>query len=297
MSSYSLGLAAALATAACWAVTSLSFEAAGKRIGSLQVNIIRLAFAIVLFAVLSSLTRGSVVPLDATAELWWWLALSGLVGFVLGDLFLFQAFVDVGARTAMLVFSAVPPLTAVFGWMILGERLVAIQVVAMAITVGGIVLVTSAIEPVAETGGNQVRGVWLAVLGAVGQALGLVLSRYGAPQYDAFAATYIRTIAGLVGFGVVITARGMWKQLLLSFRDRRAMRYVATGSFFGPFLGVSLGLYAAQRAGTGVAATIMATVPVILIPLAVFVLHEQVRVREVLGALLAVGGVAALFFV
>lgn len=297
MSSYSLGLAAALATAACWAITSLSFEAAGKRIGSLQVNIIRLAFAIVLFAVLSSLTRGSVVPLDATPELWWWLALSGLVGFVLGDLFLFQAFVDVGARTAMLVFSAVPPLTAVFGWLILGERLVPVQLAAMAITVGGIVLVTSAIEPVAETSGNPVRGVWLAVFGAVGQALGLVLSRYGAPQYDAFAATYIRTIAGFIGFGVVITGRGMWKQLLLSFRDRRALRHVATGAFFGPFLGVSLGLYAAQRAGTGVAATIMATVPVILIPLAVFVLHERVRAREVFGALLAVGGVAGLFFV
>ena len=73
------------------------------------------------------------------------------------------------------------------------------------------------------------------------------------------------------------------------------MRYTAQGSFFGPFLGVSLGLYAAQRAGTGIAATIVATVPIILIPVSIFLYHERVSLQEIIGSFVAVAGVALLF--
>ena len=356
-----IGQVAALSTAFCWTVTSLSFEAAGRRIGSLQVNLIRLVAAFGLFTLYGTAVHGRLVPFDAGAHVWIWLSLSGLVGFVLGDLFLFQAFVDVGARTAMLIYSSVPPMTAVLGWLILGERLTPVQVVAMALTVAGIVTVTTArpsrtestphtdasanpekrprssVVPLAEGGElpgtateharstpktdavvaahpagtvppnvaapvsahplhpHRLRGMWFAVLGAAGQAAGLVLSRYGAPTYDPFGATQIRTLAGIVGFSVLFLVLRRWKHVIVALRDMSAMRHVARGSFFGPFLGVSLGLYAAQRAGTGVASTIIATVPVLLIPVSIVFLHERVTLRETVGAVVAVTGVALLF--
>lgn len=301
-----IGQLAALGTALCWTVTSLSFEAAGKRIGSLQVNIIRLAIAIAFFAVVGLFTRGQPIPLDAGAHVWVWLSLSGLIGFVLGDLFLFQAFVDVGARTAMLVYSSVPPMTAVIGWLVLGERLSPVQWLAIGLTVAGIMTVTTARAPLpAPAGGStdtgayapahRLRGIWFAALGALGQALGLVLGRYGAPVYDAFGATQIRAIAGFAGFAVLFVVRRRWRHIFVALHDRTAMRHTVRGAFFGPFLGVSLGLYAAQRAGTGVASTIMAIVPVLLIPVAIIAFRERVTLREVVGAVLAVGGVAILF--
>jgi drug/metabolite transporter (DMT)-like permease len=305
---------AALGTAFCWTITSLSFEAAGRRVGSLQVNLIRLILAFLLFTAYGTLVHGRPLPLDAGPHVWLWLSLSGLVGFVLGDLFLFQAFVDVGARTAMLIYSSVPPMTAVLGWLILDERLSSLQIVAMVLTVAGIVTVTtakpanppaaelspprSAAPPHAElrdTNTHRLRGIWFAVLGALGQAGGLVLSRYGAPTYDPFGATQIRTLAGTLGFGLVFLVWRRWRRVAVALRDRRAMRHVLRGAFFGPFLGVSVGLFAAQRAGTGVAATIIATVPVLLIPVSVFWLRERVTLREVTGAMVAVGGVALLF--
>jgi drug/metabolite transporter (DMT)-like permease len=159
--------------------------------------------------------------------------------------------------------------------------------------------VTTARVP-AEIGGSiprphRARGTWFAVVGALGQAAGLVLSRYGAPSYDPFGATQIRTIAGVVGFAVLFAATGRWRRIGTSLRDRRAVRHIVRGSFFGPFLGVSLGLLAAQRAGTGVASTIIATVPVLLIPVSIVVFHEKVTFREALGAIVAVMGVALLF--
>lgn len=293
-----LGQLAALGTAFCWTVTSLSFEAAGRRVGSLQVNLIRLAIAFLMFALWGAVFHGRVLPLDAGAHVWTWLLLSGLVGFVIGDLFLFQAFVDVGARTAMLVYSSVPPITAVLGWLVLGEVLTPVQWFAMALTVGGIMTVTTARQPETDPATikpHRLRGIWFAVLGAVGQAGGLVLSRYGAPTYDPFGATQIRTLAGFVGFALVFTVVRRWGAVRAAFRDRRAQVHIARGALFGPFLGVSLGLYAAQRAGTGVAATIIATVPVLLIPVSIVLFRERVTVREVIGAVLAVAGVALLF--
>ena len=306
-----LGQLAALGTATCWTVTSLSFEAAGKRVGSLQVNLIRLVIAFLIFSVLLTIRNGRALPLDAGAHVWIWLSLSGLVGFVMGDLFLFQAFVDVGARTAMLVYSSVPPMTALIGWIVLGERLTPLQFLAMGATVGGIVLVTTAAhaapprsaapaqetpsEPPLPVRPHRLRGIWFALLGALGQALGLVLGRYGAPEYDAFAATQIRVLTGMVGFLVVFSLLRRWPRIFAAVRDGRAMRHISRGAFFGPFLGVSLGLFAAQRAGTGVAATIIATVPVLLIPVTVIGFGEKITLRELVGALLAVGGVALLF--
>ncbi len=294
-----LGQLAALSTAVCWTVTSLSFEAAGRRVGSLQVNLIRLVVAFALFALYGVVVHGRALPLDAGSHVWIWLSLSGVVGFVIGDLFLFQAFVDAGARTAMLVYSSVPPMTAVLGWLILDERLTPIQIVAMVLTVAGIMIVTTARapRPIGEAlpYPRRIRGIWLAVVGALGQAGGLVLSRYGAPTYDAFGATQIRTLSGIAGFVVLFIATRRWGLVKRALQDRTALRHIGRGAFFGPFLGVSLGLIAAQRAGTGVAATIIATVPVLLIPVAIVYFKERVTVREIFGSVTAVVGVGLLF--
>jgi drug/metabolite transporter (DMT)-like permease len=305
MTPHIFGQLAALGTAFCWAITSTYFEAAGRRVGSLQVNLTRMVVAFAIFAMYSVINTGGLLPLNADRHIWIWLSLSGLVGFVFGDLFLFQAFVDLGARRAMLVYSSVPPMTAILGWLILGEVLTATQIAGMVITVLGIVTVVAArpaspsprpvAVPMSTPQGHYRRGVWFAMLGSLGQAMGLVLSRYGAPTFDAFAATQIRILSGLIGFAVLFTVLRRWHRISVTFRDRTAMNMIARGAFFGPFLGVSLGLFAAQRAGTGIAATLIATVPVILMVTAITVHRERVGVQEGVGILMAVAGVALLF--
>ena len=136
-----LGEISALLTAVFWTVTSMSFESAGKKVGSLAVNLIRLVIAFVIYAVYLKFTRGMFIPLDAGLERWLWLSLSGLVGFVIGDLLLFQAFVVVGARISMLIMSFAPPITALIGWIILGEVLSPMNWLGMAVTITGISMV------------------------------------------------------------------------------------------------------------------------------------------------------------
>ncbi len=135
------GEIAALITALCWTVTAISFELAGKKIGSLAVNFLRLAMAFILIGFFTLFTRGMFLPLDAAPNAWLWLSISGLVGFVIGDLFLFQAFVEIGSRISMLVMASVPPITALLGFIIMGEILTLRDIAGMFITVSGIALV------------------------------------------------------------------------------------------------------------------------------------------------------------
>ena len=135
------GEIAALLTAVFWTVTSLAFESAGKKVGSLSVNLIRLIIAFILIGCYGWITIGYFWPSDANLYQWKWLSLSGLIGFFVGDLLLFQAFVVVGARISMLVMSLSPPIAALIGWILLKEELTPLSWTGMILTLTGIVIV------------------------------------------------------------------------------------------------------------------------------------------------------------
>ena len=275
----------------------MAFEAAGKRIGSLNVNFLRVAMATVFLALFGFIDRGLWFPVDASRHNWVWLAVSGLVGLTLGDICLFQAFVLVGARIAALVMAFVPVLSALISWLFLGEILSRIDQTGMLLTTAGIVMVVMGKRT--NNDGTRSRysltGLLMALGGAVGQAVGLVFSKYGMGAYNAFAANHIRLLAALLGFVLIFTFTSRWRQLAASVRHRSGMAFTVLGSFFGPFVGVSLSLYAVQHTQVGIAATIIALVPIFIIPPSVIFKKEKIAPRDVIGTMLAVGGSAMLF--
>lgn len=289
---------AALLTAVFWTVTALSFESAGHRIGSVALNIIRLVIGLVFLGVYTFISRGMVFPSDASYENWIWLSLSGLVGFVFGDLFLFKSYTIIGSRFSMLIMTLVPPITALFSFFILGERLSLFNYLGMTLTFSGIAMA------ILSRNGKDVkltlkiapRGILYAIGGAVGQALGLVLSKFGMDELDPFAATQIRIIAGIAGFTLMITILNRWSGVIKAVSNRDGMLFTGIGAFFGPFLGVSFSLIAVKYTEAGIASTIMALVPVFIILPAVLLYKQKVSVAEIAGAIISVGGVA-LFFV
>ncbi len=288
---------AALFTAVLWTVSAFAFESASNRIGSLAVNIHRLLIGLVFLCAASLITRGKVLPVDASAHNWAWLSLSGLIGFVFGDLFLFKSYTIIGARFSMLIMTLVPPVTTLFSWILIGEKLKVIHFVGMALTFFGISLAI-----LNRKGENEKlslklspSGVLYALGGAVGQALGMVLSKIGIGEYNAFAATQIRIIAGIVGFAVLITVLSRWGTIIKSASDKRGMSATTIGAFFGPFLGVTFSLISVRLTEAGIAATIMALTPVLIIPPAVLIYKEKVTLNEIAGSLISVLGVAIFF--
>jgi drug/metabolite transporter (DMT)-like permease len=298
-----IGEIAALSVSVFWTVTAVSFEYAANRIGSLALNVLRLAVALLLFVAVGLAVRGEALPFSADTKVWLWLSLSGLVGFVFGDIFLFQAYIDIGARTTQVLFASAPLMTAVIGMFALGEGISPAGALGMTAVVAGIALVLmrsaeghdSAPTATSTLAARRLRGIACALLGALGQAGGFILSKIGAPAYDPFGATQIRVIAGLAGFLVMAAVLRRFAEPWKALRDRKAFASLTLGSIFGPFLGVSLGLFAAQRADAGIAATLMGLTPILILIPAFIWKKERISPREILGALVAVGGSALLF--
>jgi drug/metabolite transporter (DMT)-like permease len=204
----------------------------------------------------------------------------------------------------MLIMALAPPITAFVSWLMLGEVLSLMKWVGMIVTLTGISIVILKREKHEDqqkkkkrkiTTNYSIGGLLLAFGGAVGQGVGLVLSKKGMGEYDAFAASHIRVITGLIGFALIFLFAGKYGKVFKAVRHKAAMKRIALGSIFGPFLGVSFSLLAIQHTQAGIAATIMAIVPVLIIPPAIFIFKEKVNWKEIIGAVITVGGVALFF--
>ncbi len=292
-----LGEAAALMTALCWVGSSVAFEFAGKKVGTLVLNLMRLVVSFAIISVINFFLTGGYQNLGVTLESFSILLLSGLIGFVLGDLFLFQSYIDIGARIAQLIMALSPPITAILSYFILGETLGFYQILGMLITMAGIMVVIIG----RDTRSNKlvlrhsVKGILYAFIGALGQSFGLIFSKIGVRDLSPLVATQIRIVAGIIGFVLIISYTKNWNKFLRTFRWKEVMQGITIGSLFGPVVGVTLSLVAVKYTSTGVASTLMALTPVFLIPITVFFYKEKVKTNEVFGTILAVLGVAVIF--
>ncbi len=290
------GEIAAIITAMFWAVTATSFEHCAKKIGSINLNILRLFVGIIFLSIFTLITRGFLLPFDASISGWGWLLLSGFVGIVAGDLFLFEAFVRIGSRTSMLIYSTVPLLSGLMAFIFLSEKMTGIQIVGMFVTLSGIatvILVRDTENKMKFT--HPVSGILMAFLGAFGQAAGYIIGKHGMADYDPFASTQIRLIAGIIGFSIIFTVRGKWSSLGIVIKKKEAIGSLLLGSFFGPFLGISLSLYAVQKINPGVASTLTSIVPVFLIIYAAVFRKEKITIKEIIGTAITILGVAIMF--
>lgn len=294
-----MGEIAALGASLVWSFSSILFTLAGRQIGSESTNRIRLILAVLYLALAHLILYGEPAPIHAEPFRWGWLGVSGIVGLVLGDSSLFQAFVLIGPRRSMLLMTLAPVISALLAWIGLGETLRPIEWIAVLMTVGGIAWVVS--ENQAANGKNpgnrsQIVGVLFGLGGALGQAVGLVLSKEGlAGNFPSLSATVIRMVVAAFVIWLVTLLRGQAGKTLSALQNKRALALLAGGALVGPFSGVWLSMLAVQHAPVGLASTLMALSPIALIPLSHWIFHEKISPRSVTGTVIALAGAAIIF--
>ena len=296
-----IGELAAFGTAICWTVSAVFFEKASRRIGTVAVNFYKLVGAILLLSGAAWVLRGLPFPSDAPGAAWLWLSASGLVGFVIADIFLFNAYVMIGSRTTMLFLALSPPTTAIFSFLALREMMPPRGLVGMALVCAGIA--AAVLGRRRDARAEQVRdrdlrlkGYLFAFLASVGQSAGMILTKLGSAGYDTVASTQIRVLAGMVGFALVALVSGKSRKVFVEAPgDRAGMRNTAAGAVFGPFLGVSLSVFALNHTQAGTVSTLIGLAPVLIIPPSVLFLKQKVSLWEILGACTAVGGTMVFF--
>jgi drug/metabolite transporter (DMT)-like permease len=315
-----LGELAAIGTAFLWTLSALSWTSAGKHIGALPVSFIRMLIACVYLSIYGLIVRRMALPLDADADTWLVLGVSGFFGFFIADVCLFKAFLLIGPRISLLVQTLSPPLAQIIAWIFINDKIGLKDCLGMAVTLIGVFWVVME-QPETEEEGKrgQVqfagtalrraptrsvgcctnwtcplfrRGLLLASISAVAGAVGAVLSKLGIGSYDAVSATYIRVIGAIVGYVGLVTILRRWPMIVKGVKHGRSMSIMAFGCFVGPFAGVSLFMVALRYCHVGVVTTIVNTMPVLILPLLIIFYHEKVSIRAAGGAILSVVGVA-----
>ncbi|PJA29775.1 MAG: EamA family transporter [candidate division Zixibacteria bacterium CG_4_9_14_3_um_filter_46_8] len=291
---------AALATAICWAFTSIFFTISSSRVGALVVNTVRLAVALLLLTLTHLAIFGQIIPAQAAFHNWLWLGISAIIGLVIGNSLLFKAFVVMGTRLSMLLMSLVPIIGAITAFFLFKETLSIYEILASLITIGGISWVI--MEKGEGGGGVRLRGkplifgLLLCIGGAAGQAFGLIASRIGMEgNLPALSANLIRMLTATILMWTMNLLSGRVVSTIRKLRDVKATAYLFGGAMFGPFIGVWLSLIAISHAKIGIASTLMSVTPILLLPLSHWIYKEEISIRAVIGTFIAVAGVAILF--
>jgi len=293
-----LGQLAALGTAFCWSFTAIFFSYSGRLVGSAVVNRSRLLFALFFVATTHLILQGSIFPFGTDPYRWGWLALSAVLGLVLGDSFLFQAFVLVGPRLSTLMMSTVPILSTFLAWIFLKETVSTSELAGIVLTVAGVAWVVTErrTDEAVVKEKKYVLGLTFAFFGALGQSANLIAAKFALGDgYPAISASAIRILVAMLILWTVAAFQGQFRHTMRQWQNRNAFKAIIGGTIAGPFIGIWLSLVAVQLAPVGLAATLMALPPSILIPIGRIFYNERVSRRGIIGTIIAISGVALIF--
>ena len=301
-----LGEFISIGVAFSWTATALLSEFGSKRLGNLTLNVLRMALALLFSVVLFGVVTGNILPPGASAEACGWMLLSGLVGYVIGDFCLFQCYIIIGSRYGQLFMTLAPLSAALMAWVTLGQQMTLMSILAMLVTLFGIsISVLGRGEHHKVSLKLPLNGILFAIGAAVCQGVGLVLRKIGMDYYEPsasmpewlvpFSANFYRCVAGIIGFTFLLYFRDGIGPLREAMHDKKGL-YVATATtIFGPFVGVGFSLMAVQYTAAGIASTLMAMTPIIIILPAYWLFHEKITWKAILGALISVIGVSLFF--
>lgn len=306
-----IGEIISIGVAFSWTITAMASEVATKHLGVFIANVWRLLLAFLCSAAFMWFFTGTFVPYYADGSTWAWLLLSGVVGYFFGDWCLFNSYIWIGSRYGQLFMTLAPMAAAFAAWVALGQTLSWKALLAMAVTLAGI-----AITVLSKGEGNRVKfnlpwqGILFGIGAGLGQGIGLVLSKIGLDHYTAgvpaallpqmesylpFSANMIRTIAGFFCFLIWMLLRKEGPNFMKSYKDRKGMSMLMLAVIFGPFLGVGFSLMAIQYTEAGIASTLMATTPIIILLPSWYFFHQKLMVKSVAGAVISVIGVSLFF--
>lgn len=305
-----LGEILSLGVAVSWTATALFAEVGSKRLGSLQMNVIRMTLSLVMLSITLWWFTGSPIPLYADGATWFWLSLSGFVGYVLGDYCLFNSYILIGSRFGQLFMTLAPIAAAFSGWIILNERISLQSIAGILVTITGIGISIINRGNAHKIGLKlPIKGILLGIGAGVGQGVGLVLSKVGMNYYKTsiphgmeavndlmpFASTFIRAITGTLGFLLIIGYQRKFRTLLAVKHDYKGAGAALGATIFGPFVGVSISLMAVQYTEVGIASTLMALTPIFILLPSYLLFKQEITLKEIIGAVISVFGVSLFF--
>lgn len=301
-----LGEIAAIGAATCWASSSIIHGRVHLTAWSINFakNLFGFCFTLIHLIVLWLIFGGSFMVLST--QTWAVLALSGVIGIVLGDTCYFRSLQILGPRRSLVVATSTPIFSIYFGWQILGEQISLLSTVGIVIALIGIAGVIGDKQSRKEAPGlypgSEMKGVVFGLLAAICQAAGFAIGKVGmhdihADTLDPMKATPLEAtcvrllVAVIIGF-VLMQLTGRWKKVRDGVFNRSNLKMLVPAAGIGTWLGIWASQIAAQKTEVAIASMLMSTSPLIAIPLVWYFNRHSVSWYSVLCTVIAIIGIS-----
>jgi drug/metabolite transporter (DMT)-like permease len=294
---HSGGELTALLVGLFWAFSATAFSRISKNMPVLEVNLLRTAMAAALMGVAGLLLGEPLLFKDPIMLGLFFL--SGLVAIGIGDTAYLAGMTHIGVRNLLLITTLAPPLTALLAIFFLGEHISLTAWLGILVTVSGVawVITEQGANGNGRTAHNWRRGVAYGLVTALSQACSSILSRAGFARGEtgSLQAALVRLLAAVLFLAVFMMVSryrpGGWRK---ASDARRNAGFLVLGMLAGPLIGSWMLQYSLKAIPAGVVQTLVATGPLFATGLAALS-GEKITLRSVVGALVALLGVAMLF--
>jgi drug/metabolite transporter (DMT)-like permease len=287
-----IGIAAALGSAASWAVGSILFKQLGERISPLAMTLAKGGVSVVFLG--STLVFTGYKGVEQQSLLL--LILSGLLGIALGDTFFFEALQDLGPHALVLLLMLGEVLTIVLAILVLGETPTLATWLGIVLVIFGIGIVLFA-KLSGDKQASRLRGIAFGLLSVLCMSVSIIIAKKGLESISAIQATFIRMLSGTIGmfcFGMVTQRLKRW---VLPFNDSKLVSLFLVSVCVVTFGGFWLSLVSIKYVDVAIANTLNSTEPLFILPLTAIFLKEKITLREVVGTAIAILGIAFLCLV
>ena len=294
-----IGQLLGLVTALCWAQNSLTYRHLGSKVGSDAVAHIRMWIALPAVILLAFVTEGSFFPTNLSVQTYLVLFASGAIGYFFTDMMLFHAFVWLGARESMVIMTLSPVATAIFSYFLFAERLKAMQIMGILLTIIGVITMVGGglrVKGEASEEKQKAKGMLLAILASILQSISFLLAKYALEATGPVSTNLLRNVGGFLAFIIYsfIIKRNA-RSHFAAFRDPKLLSLLFLTAMVGPVLGMSSQMKAFTLAPVGIVTTITQTTPILLLPIDRFVLKKTISASSLLGTFISIVGVGILF--
>ena len=294
-----LGEIAAIITAISWSISAVVFTKASEQIKTIQLNLDRLIIAFV-FITLTLILTNNKFEVNLTQVIY--LSISGLIGLSIGDTFLFRSFPLIGPRLSFMMMALSPVFSTIFSLLIFKDNISFINIFGICLTIIGIISViifrNLNRDSQVEVFKFSIKGIMYALIASLSQAFGLMFAKFANLEHsiDSFLATDIRILAAII-FLLPLSLIFKRYELPIKFYKNKnhLLKLSILGAILGPYIGITLSFYAIKNSSLGVASTLLATTPLMIIPFSIFYFKEKLNAVSIIGALIAVAGIGLIF--
>ncbi len=284
-----LGITAALASSASWALGSILFKKLGETLSPLAMTLAKGTVSIILLGAVLCFTGVSELTLEPLLLL----AASGVLGIAVADSLFFEALQDLGPHALAVLMMLGMVITPILAVVFLGESPTRLAWMGIVLVVAGIGFVLHA-KFTGDEQRSSVRGTILGTLSVVCMAVSMIIAKKGLASISAMQATFIRMVAGTVGMLLCGVFTGRLSKWMLPFREPRLLGLFVVSVCVVTFGGFWLSLVAIKHVDVSIAYTLNSTEPLFILPLAVLILKEKITLRALLGTVVALAGIACL---